>query len=776
MRLWEYSRATWILLLLLATALTQFSLLSAADEFDGLVAAILSANSGEGSGFLTLSGDVVLSAPLPPITGTITIDGNGHAISGDGKYRIFDVNGGRLSVNNVTMTEGKAPAGEDGGAVRMRYGAELTVQSALFTDNSANFGGAIMMLGSSTRLTVQRSSFSGNRAREYAGAIYAIGEATISGSSFVANISSDSGGALVASNVKLDISNSTFHDNRAQYNGGGIFVFSGEVTLTHVTMTGNRLISGYSSAGSALVKQAISGNEGPVRLRNSIVVGHGSHPACAGGLDQQVGNLSPDGACAVKPGANPKLDELAGRPAYRPLQDRSPAVDAADPAYCMETDQIGTPRPQGGGCDIGAMESTTARPPEAPVVPPPPCPLADQIVAANSDAPYGGCRAGSGHDTIVLNADIELSALLPAISSEITIEGNGHTIDGRRRRIFNIDHGKLIINDLTLSNGAGSGFGGAIRLQNGSQLIVNNSKFIHNRSSRGGAIGMMFDNWVTINNSTFLRNRAPDNGGAISMNGGGTLYIRNSSFVDNFARSAGGAIDAISGSVSASNSSFINNRAGKGSALYAGGGGNPGATRITLTHVTVLNTDGPTGSGIHVDRRSFYEIDLSLRNSVIARVGSNGATLCYARLAQNIHNLIEDGSCQPHMKGDAQFESVTDASTYVAPLAVSPVIDAAHPEYCSERDQMGQARPLGHGCDIGAIEAMPPILTLSDCRVTTTHGLNFRDGPLGNRIDGVPYNAILSAMARTPGWFQVEYRGRSGWISADYVVTEGECG
>ena len=47
-----------------------------------------------------------LTEPLPPITGTITIEGGGHTISGDAKYRIFEVNGGRLTINSLTMTDG----------------------------------------------------------------------------------------------------------------------------------------------------------------------------------------------------------------------------------------------------------------------------------------------------------------------------------------------------------------------------------------------------------------------------------------------------------------------------------------------------------------------------------------------------------------------------------------------------------------------------------------------------------------------------------------------
>ena len=60
--------------------------------------------------------------------------------------------------------------------------------------------------------------------------------------------------------------------------------------------------------------------------------------------------------------------------------------------------------------------------------------------------------------------------------------------------------------------------------------------------------------------------------------------------------------------------------------------------------------------------------------------------------------------------------------------------------------------------------------------MTTTHTLNFREQPGGTRFGTVPENATVSATARAAGWFQVEYRGAYGWISADYVETEGECG
>src|SRR5437867_12960024 len=68
------------------------------------------------------------------------------------------------------------------------------------------------------------------------------------------------------------------------------------------------------------------------------------------------------------------------------------------------------------------------------------CTLIDAITAANTDAATGGCSAGSGADTLVLQnssvhtlTTVNNSSLgptgLPVISSEITIEGNNSTIE-----------------------------------------------------------------------------------------------------------------------------------------------------------------------------------------------------------------------------------------------------------------------------------------------------------------------------------------------------------
>ena len=70
----------------------------------------------------------------------------------------------------------------------------------------------------------------------------------------------------------------------------------------------------------------------------------------------------------------------------------------------------------------------------------------------------------------------------------------------------------------------------------------------------------------------------------------------------------------------------------------------------------------------------------------------------------------------------------------------------------------------------------PAQQALSNCMVTTTHVLNFRETPGGTVMGHLPYNVTLTAVERTPDWIKVDYWGRKGWISAGYITKQGDCG
>ncbi|MCY3835869.1 MAG: hypothetical protein OXF83_05450 [Anaerolineaceae bacterium] len=69
-----------------------------------------------------------------------------------------------------------------------------------------------------------------------------------------------------------------------------------------------------------------------------------------------------------------------------------------------------------------------------------------------------------------------------------------------------------------------------------------------------------------------------------------------------------------------------------------------------------------------------------------------------------------------------------------------------------------------------------PFVSLANCQVISTDFINFRDAPAGERLNQViPVNTNLVAEGKSSGWFNVNYLGRSGWVSSDYVQTQGTC-
>ena len=455
---------------------------------------------------------------------------------------------------------------------------------------------------------------------------------------------------------------------------------------------------------------AILKTSGQVHLRNSIVAGSGDMLACAGGLDESIGNFSHDGSCALRPGGDPLLADSTGSPSYFPLQDGSPAVDAADEDFCPETDQTGGQRPQGDGCDIGAFESPTASPASAVRQPQSVCSLSDHIMAANTNTAVGGCPAGTSHDIITLTEDITLSEALPAINGTITIEGNGHTISGDGRfRIFEVIGRKLTINNLTLTQARTGGSGGAIQVQNDAELVVNNSVFKNNfvrtvddisetsyEPGYGGAIATrFFSGRISIHNSLFSFNWAEISGGAIYIDGG-SMDIKGSTFSSNSSQAFGGAIEVTQGEVNIENSTFHSNGSTNGGGVSITGGA------ATMTHLTMLDNTSEVwarGAAVRQSRGS-----VQLRNSIVA--GNSLQPACYGSISL-AGNFSEDGTCAATTDGDPELEELSGEPGYFPPVEGSPVVDAADPAFCLATDQAGKRRPIGAGCDIGAIEWGP---------------------------------------------------------------------
>lgn len=105
------------------------------------------------------------------------------------------------------------------------------------------------------------------------------------------------------------------------------------------------------------------------------------------------------------------------------------------------------------------------------------------------------------------------------INKDITINGNGHTLDGMSKsRIFNINFGdifgynKVTLNNIKFKNGNAKIYGGAIL--NFADLTVKGCTFTNNYAgTAGGAINSL--GALTLKNSVFKKNSAGGDAGAV---------------------------------------------------------------------------------------------------------------------------------------------------------------------------------------------------------------------------------------------------------------------
>ncbi len=412
--------ALWILCMaiLLAFALVTpvYAVDITVDETCRLADAISAANideavggctAGDGADAITLSADVTLEDLLPPVNSLITLEGSGYTISGNGQFQILRIETGKLTLNAATLSYGYNGWGgaiSNEGAVHIFdsqfYGnfadaqggaiyneGELYISNSSFQYNYAGYGGAIQTSGvahiesatfinnvaeygggaidsgvvdtsalNDPELAIMNSAFRGNSAG-WGGAILAEHALSISGSDFVRNAAEEGGALYSWGQIAVDITNSTFAHNEAEDEGGAIYddgaALKGDVlTLVHVTFASNSALSGNNIFLDSDLPTDLN-------MYNSIIASEIGHN-CIGVLALNAGNLLSDASCGSAPNGNPMLGELVepedGSPAYFPLLAGSPAIDAASSDFCPDTDQIGTERPQGDGCDIGAIE------------------------------------------------------------------------------------------------------------------------------------------------------------------------------------------------------------------------------------------------------------------------------------------------------------------------------------------------------------------------------------------------------------------------------------
>jgi len=285
-------------------------------------------------------------------------------------------------------------------------GATVNIQGVNFVN-----GGGIETIDSD--LNISKSLFFGNRYGGNGGALYVDGgDVNITDSHFIynegyvdGNPTANGGAIYVTYDANLSLNNTILNSNSASTNGGAIYVESGDVALVSSTIGFNNSAgSGEGGDCSSYMDETTCSSDqmciwdtqiemcmgrgmasgggvynfgGNVAILNTIISNntdvnnHG--PDCFGNIISLGNNLiSNTQDCNITLQASDEVNVSADLNVtyvqdefYTLVNGLNPTSPAIDSGICTSSfDIFGNPRPQGNGCDIGAIESPFFAPTE----------------------------------------------------------------------------------------------------------------------------------------------------------------------------------------------------------------------------------------------------------------------------------------------------------------------------------------------------------------------------------------------------------------------------
>ncbi len=582
----------------------------------------------------------------------------------------------------------------DGTRDSVNGGADSVIwQRNRFIDNKTDRHGGAIFLGTRTGddITLRENEFVGNEAKftvswsGTGGALF-LGESHPSEDNYSVKIeqttfgnnSAEWRGGAISVRIPLTIENSTFAHNVAQNphypdptswqrgNGGAIRIDENKaVTLNNVTIANNR--AGYTGGG-------ISGNG--ARLKNTVISQNvaawhqASQQNCDSWVTDHGSNLhwlsDPNAAANSGCGTDltvgdPKLGELDDHGGFSdtmPLLVDSAALDSGDNETCSPIDQRNVVRPQGGICDIGAVEigNTPPVPTETPVQTetPTPEPTATPLPPTITPTPP------SGADYVVGDGSAE-SCNENAFAAALTVGGTVVFNCGASPVTIPFSRRQMIARDMVIDGGGMLTFdGGGVTAILGTEpyltVGLKNVNIVNGHSEEQGA-GLSLGYWseLTLENVRFEQNVSTadeficDGGGALFIGGGSTAVIDSAIFKSNVANN-GGAINNLRSGLIVTNSHFENNHAihsdhinqfgdcGGGGAIYVDGTRKPadgGPDAVTLVGNTYLNNTTNNHGGAlflgirsgepYVIKDSYFEGNIATKSPSLADAGTGGA-------------------------------------------------------------------------------------------------------------------------------------------------------
>ena len=619
---------------------TSFSITDSKGDFTILQGLIDRAIEGDGILYLTRNYTFTerLDKTHMNITGKLTIFGNGFSIIADGHCRIFNITADDVVLDNITFEDGKNTT-DKGGAIYWS-GSNGTVSNSLFRNNTANIGGAIYFNSSASNAKIINCTFYNNNATENGGAIdcnasrmnltntifdsnnakYGAAlcrEINATGgfgynNTFIANHAYVSGAALCWFNATgIVIDTYYFYDNTADVRGGAIYVGPGseKCQVINSTFKGNNVTNttgGYGGAIDWFVPQGlvlgstfidnnafngggiyVGSDSGNLNITNSTfefnsaeenggAVNLASSSAMINGSHFHKNHAHGDGG-AIYVGGEGLTNSI-----YDTCFEENKADNGVGGAVAwlassgniLDSNFTDNSAIYGGGIYIGGNSSQSK--------------ISGVIFKGNNATENGGAidwnaTMGNLTNTQFISNNAKYGAALCRESNSTGGFGYNNTFTANHAYIGGAALGWLGADTIKIDtyyfyNNTADVHGGAIYIgPNSNNCKIVNSIFEGNNvtnstSGFGGAIVCIASN-TTIDKSSFKNNNAHDGGAVYVTSLSGNTNITKSNFTDNHAVDYGGAIGLRASTVQINESYFDHNTASYGGAVYTGGVG-----------------------------------------------------------------------------------------------------------------------------------------------------------------------------------------------------------
>ncbi len=561
---------------------------------------IASAEAGDVIIFGLNVDNIVLTMGQITIDKSLVITGNGlttTTVNGNAAGRIFNITGGTVAINDLTITNGLA---DNGGAIQVTDASLLLslVNISNSIANGASGSGGGIFVGSGGELTITTSTLSNNTANRAGGAIEMVAgtSLTLNNTNLTMNNAGvapataspgNGGGVHITGNGTAVINGGTISDNIAAAEGGGLWNGTGTMTIIGTNIFENTASGVAADNGGGGIYNLNGGtlNIGNAEIRDNQANG----TAGSGG-----GILNDLGATTII--VNSIISGNTANRAGGGIENNAGTVNLEN--VSLNGNTTFTSPGNGGGLHVSGAGMVT---------------IVDGEVNNNIAGSEGG-GLWNGTATMSINGT--------------TISGNtalGALPDNGGGGIYNLNSGILVIEDAAITENVASGAagsGGGILNDVGANVTIVNTLITGNTSNRAGggiennAGTVTLTNVALNSNTTFT---APGNGGGLHVTGPGTVTITDGEVNNNTAGSEGGGLWNGSGLMAIDGTTISENTA-SGAAADNGGGGiyNFNGGTLTIVDATisenVANGTLGSGGGILNDVGS----QLAIQNTVIS--------------------------------------------------------------------------------------------------------------------------------------------------------------